>query len=286
MTTLIARIVSQHVRRLLALVLGGLLFLPTIAFAQSTWLDPARPQGVSVELLKPDFNRLSDNTFFSGAYIVSGRVAATPALKIMADLPIVHYGVDGEGLGVSETSVGNPYFGAELAHPNGMLHGELGIRIPLDGNESALMSGMASDLDRREAFFGNLLSIIGNVDYQYQVPSPALSGLTVRLRGGPNLWVYTDDMADDDVDLYANYAAQLWYEVQRIQVGVGAIGRALLTEGDLDFGERTAHQLEVSVLGTYRRVQPGVHFGLPFDDNDFNDVVDYVIGVSLSAHIP
>lgn len=285
MTNFITRNILQHVGRLLTLGLGWVLLFPAVAPAQSIWLDPDRPQGVSVELFKPDFNNLSDNTFFSGEYVVSGRVAVTPAVKIMADLPISHYGVDGGGLDISETGVGNPYLGVEIAHPNRMLYGEFGIRIPVDGNESALMSGMASDLDRREAFFGNVFSITGQVDYRYRIPA-AFSGLSLRLRGGPNFWIYTDDAFEDDVDLFASYAAQLWYEVQRIQVGVGAVGRALLTEDNLDFGERTAHQLGVSLLGTYRMVQPGVHFGLPFDDNDFGDTTDYVVGISLTARVP
>ena len=57
------------------------------------------------------------------------------------------------------------------------------------------------------------------------------------------------------------------------------------TESDLSFGERTAHQLGVSLIGVYRMVESGIHFGLPFDDNDFSNLVDYTIGISLIARM-
>lgn len=180
--------------------------------------------------------------------------------------------------------MGNPYVGIEVAHRTRPLHGEVGIRLPLDGGEEALLSGMASDLDRREAFFGDEFSIVGLADYRYHLPGAA-SGWSLRLRGGPNLWIYADDVAADDADLFANYAAQVWYDARRIQLGIGAVGRALLTEDNLSFGARTAHQLDVSILGTYRTFQPGLHFGLPFDDKDFNEMTDYVVGVSLTATV-
>lgn len=284
MTTPMNRIVSQRYGRLLTLCVGLAILLPAVASAQSVWLDPDRPQSISIEVFKPDFNNLNDNTFFSGAYVVSGRMALTPSLNLAADIPLSHYGIDGGGINVSETAVGNPYLGVELWAPNRLLYGEFGVRLPIDGNEDALLSGFASDLDRREAFFGDVFSIIGQVNYRYRIPA-GLSKFSLRLRGGPNFWIYADEDATDDVDLFANYAAQLWYHANYVQVGVGAIGRALLTEGNLSFGERTAHQLDVSVLGMYRGVQPGVHFGLPFDDNDFGDVVDYVVGFSLTVPV-
>lgn len=83
--------------RLAALCLGWLLLLPAPAWAQSIWLHPDRPQGISLEVFKPDFNNQGDDTFFSGMYVVSGRVALTPRVKLLADLPLSHYGVDGSG---------------------------------------------------------------------------------------------------------------------------------------------------------------------------------------------
>lgn len=263
-----------------ALCLTVASLVPVVASAQSLWLDQSRAPGVSIEALKPSFDNGDDITFFSAAYFASARVPLTQRLNLTAELPISHFGIDSDVLDNSDTEVGNPYLGLEIGTRESNLFGEVGVRVPLDGNDNTLLSGFASDLDRWEAFFGDVLSFTGQGNYWYRIPE---SSFSVRLRGGSNLWVYTNDDRADDVDLFANYGAQLWYHAPRVRVGAGATGRALLTE-DGSFEERTTHQLGLSAIGEFQRVQPGVHFRLPVDDT-YDDVVDYVVGLSLTVPI-
>jgi hypothetical protein len=107
--------------------------------------------------------------------------------------------------------------------------------------------------------------------------------LRVRLQGGASLWVYVEQ--GEASDLIGDYSAQLWYDGAPLKGGLGILGRANLTD-DLERGdERTVHQFVLSVLGTYRMIQPGLHVGVPVESDDFAGVVDFVVGISLTADL-
>lgn len=275
---------SWFYRTVLLLGLSFVLVLPSMA--QSIWLGEYRQRSLSVEALKPDLNG-TDETFFSSALFLSGRTPLSPKFHLTADLPVSHFGFDSDigGTDDSETGIGNPYVGLEYGEIGAPLYGEFGVRIPLASDDNAgLVSGMSSDLDRWEAFFGDVLSFNGAANYIYQLPN---SGLSVRLRGGPNLWIRTNDNETleglDDTELFANYSAQAWYDAGRLNLGTGVTGRAIITD-DGDFGERTAHLLGFSVIGDFHKVRPGLHFRLPIDD-DLNDVMDYAVGLSVTVPV-
>jgi len=61
-------------------------------------------------------------------------------------------------------------------------------------------------------------------------------------------------------------------------------GRALLTEKDGDFSERTAGQLELSADFGKGRYRPGVSLRLPLDDRLENDV-NATYGVTFHARL-
>lgn len=56
----------------------------------------------------------------------------------------------------------------------------------------------------------------------------------------------------------------------------------IVTESDLDLGERTVHHLGATAAINSGAVSPGVHFRIPIDDQFDN--IDYVMGLNLVIH--
>jgi hypothetical protein len=53
----------------------------------------------------------------------------------------------------------------------------------------------------------------------------------------------SDDVFGDTEELLLGYTGMIGYETAQLSIMGGVTGRALITESDLDFGERTTHQL-------------------------------------------
>ena len=174
-----------------------------------------------------------------------------------------------------ETIIGNPYVGLEFRKPGSSVFTEIGGRIPVtpDDKFSASSIGGSADFDRLEAFASDLLAITGKINYH----NKNASNLVIRLRGGPTVWIPTDE---GDTELLLDYSAQVGYEGQQVSVIGGLTGRLIVTEEDLDFGERTFHHLGASASLNLGTVSPGIHFRIPIDE-DLSDSIDSVLGLNL-----
>ncbi len=269
---------------MLAIGMGILLaVLPVTVAAQSIWTGPDAPQGFSVEWLRPEFADLEDVSFISSALYVSGRLDVRENLSLVADVPFAYFDADlAPGGSVSDVAVGNPYLGLELSFADRPFWAEAGVRVPLTpDNEAATFPGVYSDFDRCEAFTPDVLSVMAMGNYRLEDPS----GFSVRLRVGPALWVNTNpDAFEDDLELYALYSAQGWYDASRARFGAGLTGRFFVTEKDLNLSERTVHHLGLALVGKFPGVYPGLHFRLPLDE-DLPDILDFAVGLSVTVPV-
>jgi hypothetical protein len=128
----------------------------------------------------------------------------------------------------------------------------------------AVFVGQTADLvDRWEAFQPDILSIHGAVNYR----SRTTPGLGLRLRLAPVLWIDTGDA------------------LSKVSAGAGFSGRLLATEGDLDFGERTFHQLGMFANLLLGRFQPGAQLRIPLDE-DLSDLINPSVSLSLGYLLP
>jgi hypothetical protein len=263
--------------------LAGLLCLgvfPALAPAQSIWLTPPREPVFSLEALKPSFKGANNLTWTTSVFFLSFRVPASEKALFVAEVPFVHSGLKSNAFGSGSTSnlLGNPYIGFELGKTGHPVFGELGVRLPLakgfGGGGFADGVGLYTDFDRFEAFFIEVASITGMLNYRHKAPS----GVAVRLRGGP---IYTFSTGQNpDSETYLGYSAQVWHESRRVHVGGGLTGRMVLSGGPGSLGERTIHQLGVFANFPAGKVQPGVHIRLPLDEELSNDL-NLVFGVNL-----
>ena len=252
-------------------------------FAQPMWLDRSHDKTFSLEILKPDFEGDDNTTFTTSALFLSGRFEATNNTYVVGEIPFSHFGTESDfSNDESENAIGNPYLGIEIHSENYPVFGEIGLRLPLapkdDGEDAAFMGCLTDFVDRAEAFIIDAFPISGAVNYFYKDPA----GLVLRFRGGSAIWIATGDR--DETELFLLYNAQAGYESQGFSFVTGFSGRWLLTEEDLDFGERTFHQLGLAANVTFEKVQPGISFRVPLDE-DMTDILDFVFGLTFGINL-
>ncbi|UCC49865.1 MAG: hypothetical protein JSV41_06840 [Gemmatimonadota bacterium] len=281
---------------LAAVVCVGSLVWPVSLMGQSIWMEPLNDRAVFLELLKPDFATAGDWSFATSAGFLSARWSLGSNIVLVADLPFA-YG-DFEGEVVSEepvdtvrfdesgATIGNPYIGVELRFQDFPVFGEIGLRAPLTQGESfldevaAVAGGYADFVDRLEAFLPDVLVLMAAANYTHQFPG----GTSLRFRLAPVFWVDTAEAFEDDSEMFLLYSAQGWYEWESVIIGVGFSGRWQWTVGQLDFDERTVHQLVISASWlSNSRFRPGVQFRLPLDDDLKNNYFSWVFGLNLQV---
>lgn len=250
--------------------------------AQSIWLNQGQENKViAVEFLKPNFDGEDNTTFATSAIFLSARLPLSKRLVFVGELPFAHVGF--EDFDDSQSAVGNPYVGLEIHNPDTPFFAELGLRAPLASNDvdkvGALGVGLITDFDRAEAYIPDVFTVLGRVNYH----RTSASNIVFRLRGGPTLWLDTGD-AIDETEFFLDYSAQVGYEGALISLIGGVTGRLIISEEDLDLGERTVHQLGAAASLNLGTVRPGVHVRFPLDDN-LSQAIDFVYGIHLGVHL-
>jgi len=247
--------------------------------AQPLWFDRNYDSGLLLEILKPEFEEEDDLTFLTSAWFLSGRFRSSEHLCWTFDIPYTHYGFNSDWADEKDDALGNPYLGVEIGGSTSPYFGEIGFRLPLapETYDPAIVAGQFADhIDRAEAFVQDVLPIQALINHH----SKNTSGLTTRIRGGVINWIAIGER--DESELFLLYSAHTGYGSSKGSIIAGFSGRYLLSENDLDFDEATLHRFSVDTGIQFGRIRPGIHFRLPLDD-DLRDVIDYVIGFSLSV---
>jgi len=266
--------VNGHVGLRTAAILGAaasqIVSSPHNLAAQAPWSERGNRPSIALELQKPSFDG-DGFSFATGVAFLSARVPAGKVV-LVAELPTAFGSISG----VSSTVIGNPYVGLELGGAE--VSGELGVRIPtasVSGDDDfAVGVGLLSDFDRFEAFMDDLTAVRAAVRFDRREPSGFGFGGTLA----PALLIPTKE---GDSELFVGYAARVSYAWTGASVGAEFSGRLLVTEGDLDFGERTVHQLALGTGVDLGRWRPGAYVRLPLDQN-LSGSLNYVIGVTLA----
>jgi hypothetical protein len=199
-------------------------------------------------------------------------------MVFVGELPFAHAGF--EYADDADDAVGNPYLGLEFHPPGSSVFWDVGVRPPLAPEDnSALFVGILTDQQRWEAFLPDVMTLRGGVNFRHRAPT----GLVTRLRAGPNVWIPTESARDAEV--VASYSGHVGFEAEQVSVLGGITGQAILTEDDMNFSERTTHQLGAILTLIAGNVRPGVFFQVPLDD-DVRDTVDFVFGLNVSIDLP
>ncbi|MEO6462490.1 MAG: hypothetical protein ABIP29_05390 [Candidatus Eisenbacteria bacterium] len=266
-------------QRLAALVLlvalGG---LAPAACAQSIWLDRVSPRTIHLEGAKPFLEGDRDG-FFTTTWFLSTRLPLGERLAFVGELPFAtaKTAFDLPTFGLFEASssaIGNPYLGIETRPASGRgSRFELGVRLPAaSDNEFATATGAATDVDRWEAFFPDIIVLRSTFHWRDDVVGKP--GIDVRL--GPALWLA--DGLGGNAEIFAHYGLQFLYHGTEARAGAGIGGRWLLTGGG-DLGASSVHQVEAAADFLPGRVRPGVTLRIPLEDNG----IDLALGLTLNV---
>lgn len=274
--------VRRHLRAAFAALVILPLGLPAALSAQTAWWDVSRDRLVWFEVLRPEFEGPNDLRFTSSAWFAGGRAAVSDDLTLVAEVPVA-YGRFKSGVAlepgeeVDRSTVGNPYLGLEWGRNGSPAWLEAGVRAPLasSGPNLGTEVGIFSDfVHRAEAFVVDAVpvTVMGNYLYRHD------SGLFLRGRAGPAVWIAVDDR--DETELLASYMGQVGYDFGRATLQGAYMGRALLTESDLSFREATFNQVGLAATAKLGRLQPAMQFRVPLDD-DLG--TDFVAGFGLAV---
>jgi hypothetical protein len=245
--------------------------------AQTCWLPDATDKGVGVEWLKPSLSEDDETSFLSSASTLTGRFRVGEKLVLAGELPFAYFNAEYMD---AELAVGNPYLGVIFNKENSPYFLEAGFRAPIASEDKymAFFYSYLADFDRSEAYMPDVWSI--SVKNHYLKRSE--SGVFFKLMGGFSYWLPRESEYSDPEGLF-DYGGHLGYEAENVQVFGGMTGRIILTESDIDFKEATVNHFALFARYKGWKVQPGVVFKVPVDD-DYSEIVSYVIG--LNALIP
>lgn len=249
------------------------LLAPRVAEGQSVWSPRGERGDLTFEALRPSLDDADGQDFLFGSLYLGFNRPVSPGVRILGELAISRFGFEG---GEGAWGFGNPYLGLEVGDQEGTAFAEVGVRLPLADGEG-LAGGAFSDLGRMAAFGEDLLSFsaLGRFSSRRE------SGLFTTIRAGPSVWIDTGDR-DADTELFLDYAGLVGYEDERFGVGGGLVGTMLVTEGDLDFGERTAQEGTLRGWLVLDTVRPHVELRVPLDDA-LNDITKFTLGVGVSV---
>lgn len=259
-----------------------ILFSVTIS-AQMLWTDVEAGNSLSVELLKP-FKSDSINMGFtdpSGTLFFTGRYALKERIILVGEFSVVHGEFNYETLtNESQTSMGNPYLGAEFYLEESPFFIETGFRIPVisKDNHVASVAGWASDINRMEAFTPEIVPILAAINYKTE----SANNILFRARLGVSFWFNSGNVfGSNNQETIFDYTVQTGYAGQKLRALVGITGRYLGTSPDGYFEKRSMNQLGATVTVPLGNSRLGAHLKLPLNETA-GKLIDYVVGLNFS----
>ncbi len=260
----------------------AVMLLSGMLSAQTLWTDHGSDNSLSVELLKP-FKSDSISTGFtgsSGTIFITGRYALNEHIVLVGEVSVVHGDLEHEDFtNEAGTSMGNPYLGAEFHLAETPLFIETGFRIPVfskDKNVASLV-GIASDINRMEAFTPKIFPVLLAVNYEGQ----SAKNILFRARLGTSIWFNSGNVSgSSSVDAVFDYMVQAGYAGQKLRVLIGITGRYLATLPGTDYSERHIKQFGTTITVPFGNIQLGAHFKLPVNENA-GRMMDFVAGLNF-----
>lgn len=255
-------------RIFLLLLVFALSALP--AEGQTIWSRPYEPNQFAVEVIAPDAP--GDASALSGATFVTGTFSINNNIEFAAELPMARYGATADGVS-SRTALGNPYVGFGFSSTTLPVLVQVGARLPVAPSNAATRLGEAADVGRTPAFrpeeFAPSLLLNGRLSIG--------RNSTLRLRTGAQYASRPRTGGGTDRDWRLLYESQIWREGDRLLTGFSVAGQATLTKP-----RGTRHHAAISIMGNWRRVQPGLVTGMSMNDLFLDGDFSPFVGLTLS----
>jgi len=268
-------------------VLAVIMLSSALSTAQVNWMSPLHEPGISLEISKVSYEWDRNLSFWSIQYSLSGRIRLADRLDLLLEFPYSHFSrkaysyYGGSYYERSESTIGNPLLGIELAGRESSPVLKFGVRLPLAEvdyqNYHASDFGMASAMDRWEAFWPKLLTLQLSTGYRVV----EMNQYQFQFLFSPTA-MFPDE---GDPELLADCSAEFWLTQRYVRAGLGINGRLIVTESDLSFDERTQFQAGASLSATIGSFHPGIHIRVPLDES-IQQSLNFTYGLNLTVDLP
>jgi hypothetical protein len=211
--------------------------------------------------------------------VLSARIRASDNVAVFVSLPISNVVMNYEDESYGLSLIGNPYLGLEIGQNDTSKAARpvrIGFRLPIASDEKYRATEIgAQTFNSLEGFAPDLLTLQLGMGSDYV----SRGGVTTSF----NLDVATliPVGVGGDIEVLGYYNLSVMLRNSGFSGGFGFAGRIWISGCDMDFGERTAHQLGFTVgyqIGAFR---PGAHFRVRLDEYP-RDYIDNVYGISLT----
>jgi hypothetical protein len=246
------------------------------AAGQTVWTRPYQNNQISVELIAPSFEDDAVK-LASGAAYLSGTYSLNENIELVAEVPTAQI----DSGGVTESVIGNPYFGVGLSGLRTPFLIEIGVRIPVVGSPGpATFAGSFTDVGRTRAFRYDETLVAGFLNWRFEFSRRT----SLRVRSGlvyaefPNV---VDGNRRIEQDLRIKYSPQIWYEGDNAILGLTLAGRGTFTAPG-SYGQKSLHWISGQIIGNFDYIRPGLVFGISLND-DVRVDAPYFFGLTLST---
>lgn len=237
----------------IVLILAG----PAAAqFAVFPTADPSR--WARAEAGRPDMNDAPEARGLSSVWFFTAHLPIPGGVVLVGEVPMAY--TDGPGK-ASSAALGNPYIGARLQFDTGPLtEFEVGIRLPLAGEQNAAMSlGLWTDLaDRAEAFQHRAVPLslraVRTMELGHATGMDLAAGTIWWLMSGPE---HTEQ------NIFVTYAGQARTAVGRVHMSAGASGRYSVLGSPIEPLAGATHQVSGSIDYGHPSIRPGIFITVP-----------------------
>jgi hypothetical protein len=244
----------------LTLVLA-LLPMPGTAAGQSAVFPESEPrEWARMEAGRPGLENVDGASVLSAAWFLTLYLPIPGDVVMVLDLPVAYLHRDHE----SVTALGNPYVGARLQFPDGVItEFEVGVRLPLAPETNAAMSyAMWADLaDRGEAFQHRALPLVLRA-----VRSFGLGGAAELNLAAGSIWWLMAGPDHTEQNAFLTYSGQLRGQVGRLHLTGGASGRYLALGSAIPALTGTTGQASGSADIDLHGVRPGIFVVVPLSE--------------------
>jgi hypothetical protein len=230
---------------------------------------------VQLELSKPFFEGDDGFGFATAMLDASVAIPLRGRTTLFGMLGITHATIEDVD---ASTLIANPRIGL-LVGGEGPSYGEIHVDLPLatviGDDDYAAGVAFASDPERLTRYSEDVWSVGGS----FAPVSELESGATLGGRFGADLWIPTE--SENDTEVIGTYAGFARSPLGAAFIEAEVSGFAILSEGDLSFGERTFFLGTITAGFPESALAPELFLRLPIDDDADSLGVNATLGVRL-----
>ena len=266
-------------RSIILLVLASNFFAFTSLSSQSIYYNCGLDNVVRLEVNKPFFEDNNVFDFLTTDTYLSGEFKVGQSHKIALELPISRIGFQDIGFPVEgETGIGNLSVAYQFRNLSNSNYFEAKLRLPTSGDldQNAFLSGLFTDFTER---FTSSLPSTTSIEPSYFHEGGFGDGGYYRLNPGLK-GIFASDDVFEDFEMLLDLNALIGYRNESIDINGGLTTTSILTESDIDFGDRVLRNFVTTFTYVGSSFQPGLILRIPWGQGfGFYDIA---VGVQLS----